>query len=145
MNEWSLFFEALQVQNTMLIEVSAGGFAVIILTWLRCAGILQDDIKIKALNLRFSALFLLVPMIGFIIVILIGYWITMKTTGFYFEVMTRGLPDPRQHFLSQYDSGLRTASAIQIVTSVISILFLVIWYAANLFGKKGKDNAQHKD
>ena len=135
MNEWSVFFEALNVQNNLLIEISAGGFGVIILTWLRCEGILQDDIKIKALRLRCSVLFLLIPMIGFIAVIAIGYLITMKTTGFYFEVMTSSIHDLRTHFLLEYDLYLKISSAIQIFTSGISILFLAFWYAANLFSK----------
>lgn len=130
------FFDTLATQTRTVIDLSAAGIAVIIVTWLRTIGVLTDQPEMGRFK-RPSVL--VIPLIGFGSSVLCGYIIGQMTVGFYLEIgirtdlsTGRTIVSAIDHFKTQYQSRLTMGSIIQLAMSTIGIVSIVAWFVVNV-------------
>ena len=130
------FLDASGIQTKMITDVCVAGVAAVIFTLLRNYRVLTDHAQLARFTLP---LLLFIPLLGFVVGILAGYFVTATGSGFSLEAalgedLTKRVPidNLREYFKSNYQNTLYNAGRIQIVASLLGIVTIVTWYAFNI-------------
>ncbi len=149
------FFDALNSQTKIVVDLSAAGIVVIIVTWLRSVGVFNDHPAMTKFKMPW---FLVVPLAGFGFSVVYGYVVGQISIGFYFEAILKedlssgdSISDIEalvDHFKIQYQGPLTIQSYVQLTGLTIGVATLVPWYAGNVISyalaKRRKRCGQNK-
>lgn len=133
--------EAIRTQIDVITALSSGGLGVIILTWARILGIL-DDADLSAF--RRPAL-LIWPAVFLLLAIIIGYFAGAQTTGYLTEIASgkdastgAAIADARSYYFESYDTPFHYMMLVQLCASIAGIVCSAAWFAWNIMQMKGK-------
>lgn len=133
---------AIRTQIDIITTLSSGGLGVIILTWGRLFGIL-DDANLSSFK---RPGFLVIPASALLCAVILGYLAGGQTTGYLTEIAQTksasgdAIVDAKSHYFSDYRASFDNMMTIQFVTSLTGIILVATWFAWNVLANKRMKN-----
>jgi hypothetical protein len=127
--------DAIRTQIDVITALSSGGLGVIILTWGRILGIL-DDADLSSFK-RPGVLVL--PALALLVAVILGYLAGGQTTGYLTEVAQgksaagKEILDAHAHYFSEYRKPFDFMMTLQFYASVLGIILIAAWFTWNVF------------
>lgn len=128
------FFGALRIQVDTINSMSAFGAGGVLAIW---ASKLRISDSLAVDGFRWAEL-LLLPFLLFIVAIILGYLMSALVAGYHFEILTGKAfgkvitVGPKTHFVIEYQTKFKVMSAVQLGLSLLGIIGLALWFAANI-------------
>lgn len=127
--------DSIRTQIDVITTLSSGGLGVIILTWARILGIMDDaDLS----SFRRPGL-LVLPALALLCAVILGYLAGAQTTGYFTEIANGVTAEgakiecAKDHYFDDYDNKFYRMMQIQLYASVLGIVFIAAWFAWNVF------------
>jgi hypothetical protein len=141
---------ASRTQIDVITTLSSGGLGVIILSWGRILGII-DDADFSAFK---KPALLIIPAICLLLAVIIGYFAGAQTTGYYTEIASgvdsstcktingeiecQKISNATDYYFGSYDTSFHWMMFTQLITSILGIVLLAGWFAWNILSMKRK-------
>jgi hypothetical protein len=130
-----------RTQIDVITTLSSGGLGVIILSWGRILGIL-DDADFSAFK---KPALLIIPAVCLLLAVIIGYFAGAQTTGYYTEIASgvdsstgSKITDASAYYFASYDTSFHWMMFTQLISSILGIVLLAGWFAWNILSMKRK-------
>lgn len=138
---------SIQVQNNIWMSLSGAAVALVLLTWFRVSGLIQD------VNLNFNwPYFLVLPLLLFVCAFIFSYWINTTLTSYFVEIAKginvscdaadAAITDAKKHFLDEYFPVLKCQALGQLCCNALGVIALSGWFVANLIRRRGGNECQ---
>lgn len=130
-----ILLESIRTQIDIITALSSGGLGVIILTWGRTLGIL-DDADLSSFK---RPGFLVLPALALLIAVILGYLAGAQTTGYLTEIAQgksaagKEILNAHDHYFSEYRKPFDLMMELQFYASVLGIMLIAAWFTWNVF------------